>query len=159
MKIGILSDTHGAVHPAIHEHMAGVDLLLHGGDVGGEHVMRELELIAPVHAVRGNVDYDDLPLDLVLRLPCGTVAMRHGHLEDPSERHAFMQQHFRSVRPAMIVLGHSHHQYLEYANGCWIVNPGACCRPRLGTVATIMLLEWSKASGFDFCLIPLPIAS
>lgn len=59
MKIGILSDTHGYLHPAFKEVFSGCDYILHAGDIGLIHVLRELELIAPTIAVRGNIDGED----------------------------------------------------------------------------------------------------
>ena len=56
MKIGILSDTHGFFHPALREVVAGVDYIVHAGDIGLLPVLRQLEAIAPVVAVRGNID-------------------------------------------------------------------------------------------------------
>ena len=59
MKIGILSDTHGFFHPALREVFAGVDYIVHAGDIGLMPVLRQLEAIAPVVAVRGNIDGGD----------------------------------------------------------------------------------------------------
>ena len=57
MKLGLISDTHGQVPNAVHTALAGVDYILHAGDVGPMDVITELEAIAPVHAVLGNTDY------------------------------------------------------------------------------------------------------
>lgn len=59
MKIGIISDTHGFFHPALAEVFAGVDYILHAGDVGRATVIRDLDLIAPTIAVRGNIDGEE----------------------------------------------------------------------------------------------------
>ena len=59
MKIGILSDTHGFFHPELTRVFAGVDYILHAGDIGLECVIKSLEQIAPVIAVRGNIDGED----------------------------------------------------------------------------------------------------
>lgn len=64
MRIGILSDTHGYLHPAFRDVFAGVDYIFHAGDIGQMSVLRELEHIAPTIAVRGNIDgeeFYDLP--------------------------------------------------------------------------------------------------
>jgi putative phosphoesterase len=55
-RIGIISDTHGLFHPKVVEHFQGCDLILHAGDIGKAEVLTHLEEIAPVKAVRGNVD-------------------------------------------------------------------------------------------------------
>ena len=59
MKLGILSDTHGYFHPELTRVFAGVDYILHAGDIGLECVIKSLEQIAPVIAVRGNIDGED----------------------------------------------------------------------------------------------------
>src|SRR5688572_32977029 len=55
-RLGLISDTHGLVRPEVHSALAGVDFILHAGDVGGDEILDELALIAPVHAVYGNTD-------------------------------------------------------------------------------------------------------
>ena len=54
--VGLISDTHGLLRPRVHEALAGVELILHAGDVGGDEILDELSLIAPVLAVFGNTD-------------------------------------------------------------------------------------------------------
>ena len=56
MNIGVISDTHGLVRPGVYDVFEGVDLILHAGDIGSRDVIIELEAIAPVKAVVGNVD-------------------------------------------------------------------------------------------------------
>jgi putative phosphoesterase len=68
MKIGVVSDTHGFFDARLEELLADVELILHAGDVGNLEVLDELERIAPVRAVKGNVDslLAGLPLSLSL---------------------------------------------------------------------------------------------
>src|SRR5690348_16170702 len=81
-RIGMISDTHGLLRPDVHDALAGTSLILHAGDVGGEEILQELRLIAPVHAVFGNTDPPDHP-SLVraidTRLDGVTVHVCHGH--------------------------------------------------------------------------------
>lgn len=58
VEIGIISDTHGLVRPEVYEAFEGVDLILHAGDIGSLDVIIELEPVAPVRAVVGNIDVD-----------------------------------------------------------------------------------------------------
>ena len=60
MKIGVISDTHGLLRPEVKPALAGVERILHLGDVGKASILKELEEIAPVTAVRGNVDREGL---------------------------------------------------------------------------------------------------
>ena len=62
MKIGVVSDTHAFFDPHLTELLAGVDAILHAGDVGSQEVLDELGRIAKVHAVRGNIDPAKLKL-------------------------------------------------------------------------------------------------
>lgn len=59
MRIGIIADTHGVLHPRVQDVFAGVDHILHAGDVGGAHILDALRAIAPVTAVAGNNDDAD----------------------------------------------------------------------------------------------------
>lgn len=56
MRVGIISDTHGLLRPEVIHRLQGCSLILHGGDIGGQELLHELERIAPVKAVRGNND-------------------------------------------------------------------------------------------------------
>ncbi|MCC7391973.1 metallophosphoesterase family protein [Candidatus Sumerlaeota bacterium] len=134
MRIGLISDTHGRVHPRLHEIFAGVEAILHAGDVGGEDVYDELETIAPVHAVAGNVDLvtAKLPLKRVVEFPFGRIGIAHGHEYPtlPDERALQLHMTFRPNRVRMILYGHSHIQRSDMRDGIHIVNPGAASPPR-----------------------------
>jgi putative phosphoesterase len=58
-KIGIISDTHGLLRPEAKRHLADVDHIIHGGDIGRPEIIDALRRIAPVSAIRGNVDTGD----------------------------------------------------------------------------------------------------
>jgi len=68
MRLGIISDTHGKLRPEVFDLFSGVDHILHAGDVGSADILTELEVLAPVTAVYGNVDDFDLR-DVSRRLP------------------------------------------------------------------------------------------
>ena len=124
MLIGLVSDTHGLVRPELHTALAGVELILHAGDVGGDDVLDELELIAPVLAVYGNTD---MPGDPRLAAAIDdtfagvTVHVSHGH-----EVGSPTPQKLLARYPAqVIVYGHTHRQLVSHADGRVVVNPGA----------------------------------
>src|SRR5687768_3883063 len=80
--VGLISDTHGLLRPDVHTALAGVELILHAGDVGGDDILDELELIAPVRAVYGNTDAPGQPrLADSIDLSIGGVSIHvsHGH--------------------------------------------------------------------------------
>jgi len=64
MKLGIISDTHGLLRPEAARALSGVDLIVHAGDVGKREVLTQLKAIAPVFAVRGNVDTESWAAEL-----------------------------------------------------------------------------------------------
>lgn len=72
MKIGLISDTHGLLRPRTLEVLAGCELILHGGDIGGPKILQSLGSLAPVQAVHGNNDHGEwaeaLPHSLELEL-------------------------------------------------------------------------------------------
>jgi putative phosphoesterase len=122
--IGLISDTHGLVRPDVHTALAGVELILHAGDVGGGDVLTELVLIAPVHAVRGNTDPPhDPPLPAEIELTVGGVRIHvsHGHEVGSPNPKRLLERYDADV----IVYGHTHKQLVTHADDRWVVNPGA----------------------------------
>ena len=79
MKIGIVADTHGFFDPRLTELLAGVEAILHAGDVGTREILDTLALIAPVRAVRGNTDSLLLDFPLMLRQRWGGVQIEVQH--------------------------------------------------------------------------------
>jgi hypothetical protein len=122
--IGLISDTHGLVRPQVHQALAGVELILHAGDVGGDEVLDELSLIAPVLAVSGNTDTPGDPrLREAIDQSIGGVSIHvsHGHEVGSPTPARLLERYAAQV----IVYGHTHRQHVARAGGCLIVNPGA----------------------------------
>lgn len=122
--VGLISDTHGLVRPEVHSALAGVESILHAGDVGGDAILDELELIAPVRAVYGNTDQPDDPrLVDRLELEIGGVSVHvsHGHELGSPTPAKLLERYAADV----IVYGHTHKQMLVEAESRWVVNPGA----------------------------------
>jgi putative phosphoesterase len=121
--VGLISDTHGTMRPEALTALAGVDLILHAGDVGGAHVLDALRGIAPVHAVYGNVDIMDgtLQASLDLELVGIRVHVSHGNeLGSPTpERMA------ARYSADVIVFGHTHKAVVRAIGDTLVVNPGA----------------------------------
>ena len=122
--IGLISDTHGLVRADVHRALAGVELILHAGDVGGDEVLDELVLIAPVLAVYGNTDAPGDPrLAAEIEQTIGGVRIHvsHGHeLGSPTPK-KLLERYAADV----IVYGHTHQQLVTRADGRLVVNPGA----------------------------------
>jgi uncharacterized protein len=122
--IGLISDTHGQLRSDVHTAFAGVELILHAGDVGGSEVLRELELIAPTRAVYGNTDPPGDP-DLVERIDTEIGGVRihvsHGHEVGSPTPAKLLERYDADV----VVYGHTHKQLVAQTGGRWVVNPGA----------------------------------
>lgn len=122
--IGLISDTHGLLRPEVHTALAGVELILHAGDVGGDAILDELSLIAPVRAVYGNTDIPGDPrLAQQIELEVGglRVHVSHGHELGSPTPAKLLERYSADV----IVYGHTHKQLLVEADGRIVVNPGA----------------------------------
>jgi uncharacterized protein len=121
MQLGLISDTHGLLRPEAVAALAGVDLILHAGDIGRPEVLEELERIAPVRAVRGNVDaaaeWPAVPLQL--QAECNGIRLFMIH--DLSH----LRPDMLLPRPEIIVFGHSHKPALYAQDGIHYLNPGA----------------------------------
>jgi putative phosphoesterase len=122
--IGLISDTHGMLRPAVHKAFEGVDLILHAGDVGGADILDELRLIAPVQAVYGNTDPPgdpNLEESLVVRHNGVDVHVSHGHeLGNPTPSRLLAAYPQR-----VLVYGHTHKQLVTRVEERLVINPGA----------------------------------
>ena len=150
-KIGIISDTHGMMRPEIAAVFAGVELIIHAGDIGGALVMMELKKIAPVSAVRGNMDKalwcNELPATDVVTVADVQLYVLHdlaGLYLDPV-----------AAGFAAVIYGHSHRQTQETCNGILYFNPGSAGPQRYSLPASVGLItiENSHIRGE---IIPLP---
>lgn len=124
LVIGLISDTHGLVRPEVHEALAGVSVILHAGDVGGDEVLDELSMIAPVYAVYGNTDPPGAPrlrASLVHAVGAVRIHVSHGHeLGAPTPAKLFA-----NYAEEVLVFGHTHMAVIARAEGRLAVNPGA----------------------------------
>lgn len=122
--LGIISDTHGILRPAVLSVFQEVELILHAGDVGGPDVLDGLSRIAPVHAVRGNMDrgelFERLPATRMLD-GCGISAYI---LHDLTQ----LDINPGSIGVQAVIHGHTHRASIEQRQGVWYVNPGSAGR-------------------------------
>ena len=143
-RIGIVSDTHGQVFPALHELFSGVERILHAGDVGPESVTDELEVDAPVEAVRGNCD-PLLPLDrypVFRRTEIAGVRFLLTHIvDDPIHLDTEIQRHVDADHPAVVLYGHTHRPRILEHNGILFLNPGSAGPRRFRLPRTAGILE------------------
>ncbi len=134
--IGLISDTHGLVRPDVHDALAGVELILHAGDVGGEDVLDELASIAPVLAVSGNTDPPGQPrLVASIERTIGGVSIHvsHGHEVGSPTPEKLLKRYAADV----VIYGHTHRQLVTKAGRRWAVNPGAAGARRFDLVPSV----------------------
>jgi hypothetical protein len=140
MKIGVISDTHDFLDPKIPDLFAGVDHILHAGDVGTAIILFELEQIAPVTAVLGNND-DFLALKETEIVPLSGLKFLLHHIVNPQTPSETLQQQIAKYRPDVVVFGHSHRAFDERIGKILFFNPGYSGKPRLGLARTAAILH------------------
>lgn len=137
--IGLISDTHGLLRPDVHDALAGVELILHAGDVGGDEILDELALIAPVEAVYGNTDAPGRArLAGVIEREIGglRIHVSHGHEAGSPTPPRLVKRYAADV----IVYGHTHRQLVSRVDGKLTVNPGAAGPRRFDLVPSVARL-------------------
>ena len=141
MRIGIVSDTHDRVLPDLHAALAGVDEILHAGDIASAEALAEIETIAPVTAVRGNMDErelaDRLPEEILVTRDGVRIALVHGHRLGRASVDDLIAR-FDSLSPDLVVWGHIHEPISRPWNGVTYFNPGTA--GGIGAPATCGLL-------------------
>jgi putative phosphoesterase len=137
--LGVISDTHGLLRPDVHRALAGVELILHAGDVGGDEILDELELIAPVHAVYGNTDAPGQPrLADAIDLSIGGVSIHvsHGHEIGSPVTARLLERYAADV----VVFGHTHRPLIARAGDRLVLNPGAAGPRRFDIMPSVARL-------------------
>jgi putative phosphoesterase len=138
--VGLISDTHGQFRPEIAQIFAGVDLIVHAGDVGGHAVLEALRAIAPVEAVSGNVDdRHDPMLPRERSIPAGllTLHVSHGDELGSPKPHLLLARYSADA----IVYGHTHKALSHVADdGRLVINPGAAGPARFNIKPSVALL-------------------
>jgi uncharacterized protein len=150
MRIGVISDTHGLLRPEAIAALQNTDLILHAGDVGDPKILDRLREVAPVAAVRGNVDRglwaDALSTTEVVAAQGLSIYMLH-NLDDLDLKPKAAGIH-------VVIYGHSHHPKMEEKNGVFYFNPGSAGPRRFQLPVTVGMLE-IESGNFKAQLIPL----
>ena len=139
MKIGVISDTHGYLDPSIPALFAGVEHILHAGDIGSAKIILDLEQIAPVTAVLGNTD--SLPgfreFELVI---LDQLKFILHHIVHPPALVETLQKRLDRERPHVVIFGHTHKPYCERIGDTLFFNPGYAGQDRFGLKRTLGIL-------------------
>lgn len=137
MTIGLISDTHGLLRPEALTALQGVDHILHAGDVGKDHILPELEKIAPVTVVKGNIDKAAFaagyPMYEIIELGGIYFYMIH-ILKD-------MDIDPEGAGIHVVVYGHSHRPSIKKHHGVLYVNPGSAGPRRFSLPITVAKIE------------------
>ena len=143
MRLGVIADTHGLLRPEVFDVFREVDHILHGGDVGSREILIELEALAPITAVYGNVDPPDvrsrLPQVAHIELDGFDIVVTHGdQFEHPTP------EKLRAAFPKaeIIVYGHTHKPLLELVDRTvTVMNPGGAGQPRFKLKPSVGIME------------------
>jgi putative phosphoesterase len=134
--IGVISDTHGLLRPQALAALEGVELIIHAGDIGNPKILQALGRLAPVHAVRGNIDRGDWAADL----PLSRVVEVGGLLLYVLHELFCLDLDPAAAGLAAVIYGHSHSPHLEHKNGVLFLNPGAAGPRRFTLPVTLARL-------------------
>ena len=137
--LGVISDTHGLLRPDVHTALAGVELIVHAGDVGGDDILDELELVAPVRAVYGNTDAPGQPrLADAIDLSIGGVSIHvsHGHEIGSPVAAKLLERYAADV----VIFGHTHRPLIARAGDRLVLNPGAAGPRRFDIMPSVARL-------------------
>lgn len=140
MKIGVISDTHNFLDPKVLELFAGVEHILHAGDVGNWPIISELESVAPVTAVYGNTDVG-LPLKETEVVELAGWKFLVHHIVNPLALTDCLKERVARVRPDVVVFGHTHRVFFETIGGVFYFNPGSAGKPKFGLGRTVAILH------------------
>ena len=166
MLIGLISDTHipdrAKILPQnVIDAFKDVDLILHAGDLTSPRVIEELEKIAPVMAVQGNMDRVngiDLPKAKKLEAEGLKIGMVHGEVYPRADTQQLVYL-AKELDVDILVSGHSHQPKIEKKDGVLLINPGSPIVPRLAD-RTVMLLEINnKEVDVEIIKIGAPVCS
>jgi len=135
-RIGIISDTRGLLRPEAERGLTGVDHIIHAGDIGRPEIVDALRRIAPVTAIRGNVDSSawarDYPDTKLVRLAGKSIYVLHDLKTLKADSGAGID---------VIVSGHSHVPKIDMVGGVLYLNPGSAGPRRFKLAITLATLE------------------
>lgn len=156
VTVGILSDSHGVLHPDIRDRVNGCDFIIHAGDIFTASVLDQLKPGIDLVAVAGNNDIpavwpepewarvNALPNKAELRLPGGKLVVEHGHRLGNKPDHEQLRWDHADAR--VIVYGHTHHRVIDDSAEPWVINPGASGEVRAHGGPGCLVLTASETS-------------
>ncbi|MBI3897727.1 MAG: metallophosphoesterase family protein [Gammaproteobacteria bacterium] len=149
-RIGVISDTHGLLRPEAVTALAGVDLIIHAGDIGAAEVLEQLRSIAPLVAIRGNNDTEkwarDIPETEAVEVNDSLIYVLHNirDLDIDVEAAGFH----------LVIAGHSHQPSIERRGSVMFLNPGSA-GPRRFTLPIALALLHMNTEPFGAEIVEL----
>jgi putative phosphoesterase len=143
VKIGVISDTHGFLDGKVFDLFAGVEHILHAGDIGYSSIILELETIAPVTAVNGNTDLG-LPFRESEAVELDGRKFLVHHIVNPFAWSDRLKPRMARDKPEVVVFGHTHKRFNEIVSGVLFLNPGYSGKPKLETDRSVAVLHCDK---------------
>ncbi len=157
MLVGVISDTHSYMDVRALQLLQGVDHILHAGDIGDAEIIEELQGIAPVTAVRGNVDREPptllYPAEETLELENYRIFLTH-QVKPPKREADLALEGYRQAGVDVVVYGHSHIAYQQHWGGILFFNPGAAGKRRFKVIPSIGFLTLTR-TGVEGMITPL----
>ncbi|RPH51584.1 MAG: metallophosphoesterase [Desulfobacteraceae bacterium] len=135
--LGIISDTHGALPSSAVNALSCVDLIIHAGDIGKQAVLDDLQKIAPVFPVKGNMDKGEW----ADQLPDTQVIDQGGVLLYVLHDSSNLDLDPTAAGFSAVISGHTHQPLLEEHDGVLFINPGSATQPRWNDPPSIVLLK------------------
>ena len=166
MLIGLISDTHipdraKEIPQKVFDAFSEVDLILHAGDLTSLKVIEDLEKIAPVIAIQGNMDRVNginLPVAKVIEAEGLKIGIAHGEVYPRADTQQLVYL-ARELDVDILITGHSHQPKIEQTDGVLLLNPGSPIVPRLAE-RTVMILEINnKEVDVEIIKIGAPVCS
>ena len=135
--IGLISDTHGYLDSGVLKIFAQTDLIVHAGDIGKPEILDTLKSVAPVNAVRGNMDYGSL----ASALPLFEVVTFGGIMLYVLHDLQKLDLDPAASGVSAVISGHTHRPMIENDDGILFLNPGSASQPRYNHSATVAIIE------------------
>jgi len=140
-KIGVISDTHNFLDPQVQKLFAGVDHILHAGDIGMPRIILDLESIAPVTSVMGNTDDPAFNYRMTEIVTLAQRKFLVHHIVNPHHLTNDLQRRIDRERPDVVVFGHTHKPFSEQIGRTLFFNPGYAGKQRFELERSVALLK------------------
>jgi uncharacterized protein len=159
-RIGVISDTHGYLDPLVLEEFAGVDHIIHAGDIMDASTLEALGTVAPVTAVAGNMDdgkLGKLPREVTGKV--GGVRFLVGHKRKRLMKRLSLGKVDglgKQESPDLVVCGHDHLPAVEWVDGTLFLNPGSASAPHYEDDDPTIAIVESGAAGLGVRFVRIP---